>query len=98
MSEKRYETKTLRLGLNKKQLNRHIEAGWEVTSSSGGAIGTGQTVTLRRALEDPATVATTPRPDTTAINLPQDEPFSLARYVFEKGYAAKRKAEKEARA
>lgn len=45
----KYQTKTIHLSVwSKRKLERYIAKGWEVVSSYGGALGTRQTVTLRR--------------------------------------------------
>ena len=45
----KYQTKTIHLSVwSKRKLERHLRRGWEVVNSYGGALGTTQTVTLRR--------------------------------------------------
>lgn len=45
----RYQTKTIRIGYwGDRKVRRLVARGWEVVHSSGGALGTGRTITLRR--------------------------------------------------
>lgn len=45
----KYQTKTIHLSVwSKRKLERHLRRGWEVVNSYGGALGTRQTVTMRR--------------------------------------------------
>lgn len=46
----KYKTKTIHVsGFNPGKVARYVARGWEVVSTYGGALGTAQTVTLRKA-------------------------------------------------
>lgn len=45
----KYQTKTIRISaFTPRKLNKYLRRGWEVVNQYGGALGTVQTVTLRR--------------------------------------------------